>query len=294
MGRKILAIFLLGLSAAAIAANAAGAGAASAFLAALPAHFVVPQEGVQRRLLASYGAMFVARGVELPPTVLFRSAAACARWQRSVPSRQARLNGVAIVLQPPAMQALLAAEREAEVRGLRIVPTGADASRRTYEATLRLWRSRVGPGLRYWVRRGRFSQAEARRIQALPVEEQIGAIFRLEREGDYFSLDRRKPILESVAAPGASQHLAMLALDVRDSGNPTLQEIMARHGWFQTVLTDTPHFTYLGRGAATLATLGLRPERQGGHVYWLPALSPPAVARTAVAPVHGRPRLQRP
>ena len=38
----------------------------------------------------------------------------------------------------------------------------------------------------------------------------------------------------------------MLAFDVNEFDNPRVREILAKHGWFQTVLSDLPHFTYLG------------------------------------------------
>ncbi|MGH9542350.1 MAG: hypothetical protein ACRD2H_10765 [Terriglobales bacterium] len=280
----VAAVLLQAAIAAAPPAGAVNSGGSAAFLAALPARLAVPRHGPRRVLLASYGAMFVAKGVELPPTVLFTSAEQCAAWQARVPQRSARLNGVVIELQPAAMTALLAAESDARARGWRIVPTGADASRRDYASTLRLWRSRVNPGLRYWVARGKLAASRAEEISNLPAAEQLGPILDLERQGIFFSLDRRKPILESVAAPGSSQHLAMLALDVRGSGQAGLRAVLARHGWYQTVATDTPHFTYLGVTEVELERLGLRAERRAGRTYWLPVVPPGAeLAARAVA-----------
>jgi len=42
------------------------------------------------------------------------------------------------------------------------------------------------------------------------------------------SLD--KSIIYSVAPPGASQHLSMLALDVKEFQNAKVRETLARHG----------------------------------------------------------------
>src|SRR5215203_3448630 len=65
---------------------------------------------VQTRVLADYGAVFVARGGAVPPpTVLFSSDEETNAWQASVPTRRERLGQYTVELQAPAMEALLAA-----------------------------------------------------------------------------------------------------------------------------------------------------------------------------------------
>ena len=76
--------------------------------------------------------------------------------------------------------------------------------------------------------------------------------------------------VDSVAAPGTSQHIAMLALDVAEYGNASARRILANHGWFQTVKSDLPHFTYLGRKEKDLPALGLRSVTIGNQVFWIP------------------------
>ena len=93
---------------------------------------------------------------------------------------------------------------------------------------------------------------------------------RWEENDLYFSKDFRKSILYSVAAPGASQHIFLLALDVQQFGNPKVREILAKYGWFQTVKSDAPHFTYLGVAEENLPALGLRSEWIGGQKFWVP------------------------
>lgn len=244
------------------------------FLRELPANLSVPGAGVGHQILAAYGAMFLARGVRLPSVVIFPTAQACARWQATVPQLRRRLDGQWVDLQVRPMQALLAAAAEARREGLRIAPRGQGSSRRTYAGTVALWRSRVNPGLRYWVGRRRLTSQRAQAIRAMPVGEQVGVILQLQTHGIYFSLHQHKSILYSVAAPGTSQHLAMLALDVRDTANPKLRHILEAHGWFQTVLSDTPHFTYLGVSQAELPALGLKPVEWGGRRFWVPNLGP--------------------
>ena len=62
----------------------------------------------------------------------------------------------------------------------------------------------------------------------------------------------------------------MLALDVTEFGNPRVRAILAQHGWFQTVQSDLPHFTYLGLEEKDLPARGLRRATSGGQVFWIP------------------------
>jgi len=62
----------------------------------------------------------------------------------------------------------------------------------------------------------------------------------------------------------------MLAFDVSQFGNARVRRILARHGWFQTVKSDLPHFTYLGVEEKDLPALGLRRVETGGQVFWIP------------------------
>lgn len=245
------------------------------FLRRLPARLALPPRGVGRQLLAAYGAMFIARGVRLPPVVIFPNAQACAAWQNSVPQMRRRIDGHWVDLQTRPMQSLLAAEAVARRQGLKIIPRGHGSSRRDYAGTVALWQSRVDPGLRYWVGRHRLAPARAAAIRRMPIAQQVGVILQLQTRGLFFSLGEKKNILYSVAAPGASQHLAMLALDVQDTGNPELRRILAAHGWFQTILSDTPHFTYLGVPQSQLTALGLKRVIWAGRPFWVPNLPAP-------------------
>lgn len=242
------------------------------FLRRLPSRLALPPSGVGRQILAAYGAMFLARGVRLPPVVIFPNAQACAAWQNSVPQMRRRIYGHWVDLQIRPMQALLAAEAAARRQGLKIIPRGHGASRRDYAGTVALWQSRVDPGLRYWVGHHRLAAARAAAIRQMPIAQQVGVILQLQTRGMFFSLGEKKNILYSVAAPGTSQHIAMLALDVQDTANPELRRILEAHGWFQTVLSDTPHFTYLGLPQSQLAAMGLKRVIWGGRPFWVPNL----------------------
>lgn len=244
------------------------------FINSLPPNFATPEasDEVGQRIMADYGAVYVARGgVTPPPVVLFRDAAACARWQAGLDAAEANINGTSVVLQKPALTALQAARAEANQAQLSITPRGADASRRDYETTVTLWQSRVEPALAHWVGNGRLTPAEAARIRALSPADQVPEVLKLEAQGIYFSKDFAKSILYSVAAPGTSQHLSLLALDVTEFANPRVRSILAAHGWFQTVKSDMPHFTYLGVKESELPNLGLTETTVDGQKFWIPA-----------------------
>jgi hypothetical protein len=69
----------------------------------------------------------------------------------------------------------------------------------------------------------------------------------------------------------------MLAFDVNEFDNPRVREILAKHGWFQTVLSDLPHFTYLGLKEKDLPKHGLKQVEVDGQIFWIPnVVSSPA------------------
>jgi hypothetical protein len=233
--------------------------------------FCAAGDQVSRRVLAEYGAMFVAEGVRLPPVCLFEGEAEVERFQREAGWRAEVFGGAEIELQPPAMEALLRARAEAEAAGLDITPRGgSEAGRRGFADSLRLWRSRCDPALDHWCAAGRLAGDEAERVRGLPLREQVAAVLELERDGIFFSKDFAKSILYSVAAPGASQHLAMLAFDASEYRDARVRRLLARHGWFQTVLSDLPHFTYLGLAEAELPARGLRRVMLHEQEFWIP------------------------
>ncbi|HVF22718.1 MAG TPA: hypothetical protein VM941_06590, partial [Pyrinomonadaceae bacterium] len=176
-----------------------------------------------------------------------------------------------VELQPEALKHLLKAREEAQKEGLDITPRdGAEAARRNYEDSVRLWNSRFEPALDYWLSQGRLTAEQVKRLRGLPLSQQVAEVLELEKSGIYFSKDLSKSILYSIAAPGTSQHIHMLAFDVNEFENPRIREIMAKHGWFQTVLSDLPHFTFLGLKEKDLPKRGLRSVEVNGQVFWIP------------------------
>jgi hypothetical protein len=227
-----------------------------------------------RRVLEEYGAMFVAEGVALPDACVLESEEAVERFQREAGWRAELLDDAVVELQPAAMAALLGAREEAAKAGLRVTPRGgSEAGRRSFADSLRLWRSRCDPALEHWCAQGRLEGTEAERLRGLPLREQAAAVLELESGGIFFSKCFDKSILQSVAAPGASQHLAMLAFDIAEFQDARVGALLARHGWFQTVLSDLPHFTYLGLDERELPARGLRRVESAGQTFWVPDMT---------------------
>ena len=240
------------------------------FRANLPQGFIEPTDAVGQRLLKDYGAIFVARGVVVPKTVIFRDEKEVTDFQKLAPSSTKVVGGMPVELQTPAFAALLDAVAEAAKAGLRISPRESDSSKRTYQHTVTLWASRVNPGLAHWVAAGKMTAADAAHIKSLSPFDQVPEILALEDKGLWFSKDLSKSIVYSVAPPGTSQHLTMLALDIAQFDDPRVREILARHGWFQTVTSDLPHFTYLGVSEEELPKLGLKKVTNANRDFWVP------------------------
>jgi len=227
---------------------------------------------VARRVLHDYGAMLVgADNILPPPLCVFTSEAQVSHFQRAAGRAAATIGEAVIELQPAAMSALLQARAAARAEGLDISPRdGAEAARRSYADTVRLWNSRFLPALEHWTNMGRLSQEHADRLRALPVSQQVPEVLELEKDGIFFSKDLSKSVLYSIAAPGTSQHIAMLAFDVNEFLDERVREILSQNGWFQTVLSDLPHFTFLGFAEQDLPDRGLKSIHVDGQEFWIP------------------------
>ncbi len=231
-----------------------------------------PADPVARRILEEYGAIFLANKKVVPPPVcIFTHEDQVTQFQEQAGFVSEFMSYDHVELQPAALKQLLKAREEAQKEGLDITPRdGAEAARRNYEDSVRLWNSRFEPALEYWLGQGRLTAEEVERLKSLPLSQQVAEVLELEKSGIYFSKDLSKSILYSIAAPGTSQHIAMLAFDVNEFENPRVREIMAKHGWFQTVLSDLPHFTFLGLKEKDLPKHGLRSVEVNGQVFWIP------------------------
>ncbi len=241
------------------------------FKANLPTGFKEPTDDAGRLLLKEYGAVFVARGGVTPPnTVVFRDQAEVTSFQNSLKTSSENIGGFNLELQTVAMDDLRKAIADAKAAGLSISPRGQDSAKRTYDETIELWKSRVEPALKHWVSKGKITQADADRIRGLSPYQQVPEVLKLEQQGIWFAKDLSKSIIYSVAPPGTSQHLSMLALDVKEHEDAKVRDILAKHRWFQTVTSDLPHFTYLGFGEDELSKRGLKKTTDGGRTFWIP------------------------
>jgi hypothetical protein len=242
---------------------------------------------VANRVFREYGAMFVGKddvfagfrlinndnGIKFFVNCVFKDEREVFSYQSSLRTKSAVIGGTKIDLREDAMDALLAAIGEAKQKGLRITPRGGSiGAKRTFQDTAELWNSRFFPALNYWVGKGKISRREAEAAKTFDIPAQVRQVLAWEDKKLWFSKDLSKSILYSVAAPGASQHIFMLALDVEQFSNKSVRDVLAKHGWFQTVKSDLPHFTYLGVEEDKLESLGLRSVPSGGQKFWIPNL----------------------
>ena len=243
----------------------------STFFENVPGDFAMPDDAAQRLLLREYGAVFVARGGAFAPNkIVFRDEDEVAAFQSRLSIHRAVVGNHRLELQGAAMDELLSAIDEAKAGGLSITPRGPDSARRNYNDTIELWRSRVEPALIHWTEQGKIDSDHAEYIRSLSPYAQVPEIFALEERGIYFAKDLSKSIIYSVAPPGASQHLSLLAFDVAECADAQVRSILARHQWYQTVTSDLPHFTFLGLREGELSGVGLKKVISGDRDFWVP------------------------
>lgn len=242
----------------------------------LPAIASTLASPVEKRLFAEYGAALVTEATA-PSTIIFANAAEVEAFQATLTISRATIGDYEMELQSVAMAALLEARRELKDRGQKLTPRAEDSARRSYEETVSLWQRNVGRGLEHWQAEGLLAGGRAIWIQGLAPVEQVAVILEMEEQeqlffGTYFN----RSILYSVAAPGASQHLSLLAFDVNEYREALVETILNEYGWFRTVIHDLPHFTYMGHREADLPQLGLkRVEFDYGEFrlhFWVPDL----------------------
>jgi hypothetical protein len=235
---------------------------------------ICPYESTQaiRTIILKYGSMFAAtRALKAPDRCIFYDEADVARFQRELSRETATLGSVTVELQKEASKELIAARVEAVAAGRDITPLdGAIAAGRSYADTLRIWLSRFDPALAYWTAKGKIKPEEAAAVRKMNIFQLIDQVSAWEKKGMLFGTNRGGSIFSSVAPPGTSQHLSLLAFDVVEHGDPVVRTILNRHGWYQTIRSDTPHFTYLGLAEAELKDRGLKKKLEGGRVFWLP------------------------
>jgi hypothetical protein len=236
--------------------------------------FASVSSSVERRLFSEYGAIFTTAATP-PPGVVFADAFEVEQFQSSLKVRRARIGDYEIELQSEAMEALQAAAEEIGAANGRITARASDSGARSYEDTVGLWLRNVTRGLAHWESLGRILANHVEVIRNLPPAEQVAVILDLEETQQlFFGTFFDKSILYSVAAPGASQHLSLLAFDVAEYEDPVVETVLGSHGWHRTVPNDLPHFTYLGHAQELLADKGLmlvtRQYGERSYGFWTP------------------------
>ena len=231
---------------------------------------------VEKRLFAEYGAVFATTATP-PPTILFENSSQVDAFQSTLILKSGFFGDFEIQLQEEALKALSAAAAESRKIGVDITARAADSGGRSYDDTVKLWLRNVNRGLEHWEGERMISPDRAKSIRDMSPVEQVEVILDLEEsEKLFFGTFFDRSILYSGAAPGASQHLSMLAFDVAEYENPEVKAFLAKHGWHRTVPNDLPHFTYLGYDEAGLPGLGLGylEKAYGDRVYgfWTPDL----------------------
>jgi len=232
----------------------------------------IERSPLARRVFFEYGSMFASTtDVRLPYNCIFSESDEVAEFQARLKTRRSRFGSTEIELQAAAMEELEKARMEAAELGLRITPLdGAIAGRRSYDDTVRIWNSRFHRALEFWVGKGKIPVDDARKARLAPIQKQVDMVVAWEEKGYYFSTGFSKSIFYSVAPPGTSQHLSLLAFDVVEAGNPAVRRLMNKYGWFQTIRTDQPHFTFLGVAESELPRRGLKNIFHQGNSYWVP------------------------
>ena len=228
------------------------------------------------RVLAEYGSMFAAAdSVALPRKCIFVNSQEVADFQKTLKTRSADFAGARVELQTSALDTLEQARIDAEAEGLRISPFDPRvASRRDYNDSVRIWNKRMYPALEHWVGLDVISAEESFRVRNVPLIDQARVVLEWESRGYRFGTGRARSIFSSCSPPGASQHLSLIALDVNEYGDHRVRQILNRHGWYQTVVDDPGHFTFLGVPETELPARGLKLVPAGGFAYWVPDIRP--------------------
>jgi len=240
----------------------------------LDAFCPISTDVVAARVLREYGAVFAAADtVTLPMVCIYSGEDEVLKFQKRIPTSAIDITGVRVTLQAKAAESLQKAASEAAGIGLTLTPyDGPIAGSRSYGDSLKLWNGRFFSALDYWTKNGRLTEEDRSTVAGADLRRRIEIILKWESQGIFFSTDRTRSIFSSTAPPGSSQHLSMLAFDVAEYGRPQIRDILQRHGWYQTIVGDPLHFTFLGVQENALPARGLRLVERGSNRYWVPNL----------------------
>ncbi|MEP7212357.1 MAG: hypothetical protein ABI791_04745 [Acidobacteriota bacterium] len=238
----------------------------------LPLDCAFRSDPLAARVLAEYGAMYAASNlVTVPAKCIYPNSQEVAAYQRTIKTSISEFSGSRVELQASAAAALDAAKAEAFGAGIRLSPFDAPvAGRRDYGDSVRIWNKRLLPALDHWEGAGIIGVDESFAMRNMPFVAQARKVLEWESRGYKFGTGRLKSIFVSCSPPGASQHLSLLAFDVLQYNDRRLQLILNKNGWYQTVIDDPGHFTFLGLPETELPARGLKLVPAGGYAYWVP------------------------
>ena len=177
--------------------------------------------------------------VRVPPVCVFTSDEEVRAFQQAATIHAEVFGSDVIELQPAAMATLLEACADAHTEGLAITPRGgAEAARRGFDDTLRLWESRFLPALDYWCVQQHRLAPEQKNCCPLTPGRRLRRPLKLEGKASL-----QQGFFQERALPCAARSLQE-SLDVAfDLPNFAPRcRILARNGWFQTVTERMPHF----------------------------------------------------
>lgn len=227
-----------------------------------------PAEPASAAILAQYGALYVSESQLILPSNCIPTRQELSAFRRRVVFESRNIDGIQVSFQKPALDAFLDAREVAAARGLSIRPNGTNATLRDYETTVEIWQRNLQAGINV------HGAAAARRAELFSpdIRLSIAVVLDLEMKGLLLGSGGGKSILQVAAPPGTSQHVSGLAVDIAEYEDVRVREILAEHGFFQTIANDFPHFTYLGLKPDQLAAVGLAPRVIEGHTFYVPEL----------------------
>lgn len=244
----------------------------------LPFECAYNSDPLAARVLAEYGAMYAASDlVTVPAKCIYSNSQEVAAYQQTLKISVTEFAGNRIELQAAAAAALEAAQADAAAANIRLSPFDPPvAGRRDYNDSVRIWNKRLFPALDHWEGVGIIGADESFEMRNMPFVEQARKVLEWESRGYKFGTGRTKSIFASCSPPGTSQHLSLIAFDLLQYSDRRVREIMNRNGWYQTVIDDPGHFTFLGLPETQLPARGLKLVPAGGYAYWVPDIRSPS------------------
>lgn len=224
---------------------------------------------IQKTIMKLYGGAFLNRDAKIvmPARCRFKTSGEVNTFQNGANMASATFGSTKITLQKAALDSLLKVKSAVG----EINPRSVNSGRRSFETVENSWNEEVLKSRDFYKNANKLSEDDIK-VLSTPGEAQIKRVLELEAKGLWFHPDResKRSLAVYVAIPGASQHLLMTAIDIKEYSDPTVRKTMQANGWYQTVPKDRPHYTYLGDIGGNPANVGLKLEKFEGREFWIP------------------------